>query len=92
MLESSKSAAMCKAGGKSVGKCELRKAFRKGKLEGEAGEDVKEEEEEVVKTEDNKENVQEDVKEEWESGQEDYVHGMETGKSKGGKKKARGRK
>ncbi|ETN43587.1 uncharacterized protein HMPREF1541_02746 [Cyphellophora europaea CBS 101466] len=42
----------CRAGGKSVGKCELRKAFRKGKLEGEAGEGVKEEEQEVVKEED----------------------------------------
>lgn len=41
----------CRAGGKSVGKCELRKAFRKGKLEGEAGEDVKEEEEETMKKE-----------------------------------------
>lgn len=45
----------CKAGGKSVGKCELRKAFRKGKLDGEAGEDVKEEEEEKVKVEDDDE-------------------------------------
>ena len=36
----------CKAGGKNTGKCELRKAFRKGKLEGEAGDEVKEEEEE----------------------------------------------
>ena len=34
----------CKAGGKSLGKCELRKAFAKGKLEGEAGEKVKKEE------------------------------------------------
>lgn len=42
----------CKAGGKNLGKCELRKAFRKGKLEGEAGEEVKEEEEEMVKEED----------------------------------------
>lgn len=37
----------CRAGGRNTGKCELRKAFRKGKLAGEAGEDVKEEEEEV---------------------------------------------
>lgn len=89
----------CKAGGKSVGKCELRKAFRQGKLKGEAGEDLKEEEEEVVKEEegedgdeDDKENVKE---EEWESGQEDYVHGMQGGKSKGkggDKKKTKGRK
>lgn len=82
----------CKAGGKSVGKCELRKAFRQGKLKGEAGEDVKEEEEEVVKDEDDKENIEEDVKEEWESGQEDYVHGMQSKKSNAGKKKAKGRK
>ena len=33
----------CRAGGKSVGKCELRKAFAKGKLKGDAGEDVKQE-------------------------------------------------
>ena len=43
----------CRAGGKNLGKCELRKAFKKGKLAGEAGEDVKEEEEKKdVKTED----------------------------------------
>lgn len=42
----------CRAGGKSTGKCELRKAFRKGKLHGEAGEEVKQEEEAVVKNED----------------------------------------
>lgn len=41
----------CRAGGKSLGKCELRKAFRKGKLQGEAGEEVKEEEEDAVKEE-----------------------------------------
>jgi endonuclease III len=42
----------CRAGGKSIGKCELRKAFRKGKLDGEAGMDVKEEEEKHFKDED----------------------------------------
>jgi endonuclease III len=42
----------CKAGGKNLGKCELRKAFRQKKMEGEAGEDVKMEEIEVVKQED----------------------------------------
>lgn len=41
----------CRAGGKSLGKCELRKAFRKGKLQGDAGEEVKEEEEDAVKEE-----------------------------------------
>ncbi|KEY64876.1 hypothetical protein S7711_03869 [Stachybotrys chartarum IBT 7711] len=41
----------CKAGGRSVGKCELRRAFRKGKMQGEAGEEVKKEEEEVVEEE-----------------------------------------
>ncbi|KAL2211803.1 base excision DNA repair protein [Sarocladium strictum] len=41
----------CKAGGKNLGKCELRKAFRKGKVKGEAGEDVKKEEIEEIKKE-----------------------------------------
>lgn len=41
----------CKAGGKSVGKCELRKAFRKGKVKGEAGDEVKEEELQQIKKE-----------------------------------------
>lgn len=41
----------CRAGGKNLGKCELRKAFRKGKLEGEAGDEVKEEEVDQVKKE-----------------------------------------
>lgn len=41
----------CRAGGKSIGKCELRKAFRKGKLDGEAGEEIKEDEEAKVKHE-----------------------------------------
>ncbi|CAN8106542.1 unnamed protein product [Discula destructiva] len=41
----------CRAGGKSTGKCELRKAFRKGKLQGDAGDDAKSEEEAVVKEE-----------------------------------------
>ncbi|KAJ1325190.1 endonuclease III [Microdochium nivale] len=36
----------CKAGGRSAGKCELRRAFRGAKLKGEAGEAIKEEEEE----------------------------------------------
>ncbi|KIV83188.1 hypothetical protein PV11_05238 [Exophiala sideris] len=38
----------CKAGGKNLGKCELRKAFRSAKIKGEAGEDVKMEEVETV--------------------------------------------
>lgn len=41
----------CRAGGKNLGKCELRKAFRKGKIEGEAGEDVKKEELDEIKKE-----------------------------------------
>ncbi|KAK5958178.1 hypothetical protein OHC33_000019 [Knufia fluminis] len=74
----------CKAGGKSVGKCELRKAFKQKKLESEAGEDAKEEEEEEIKQEGDD---FEDVKEEsgLESGQEEYVHGMEGEKRKGNK-------
>lgn len=41
-----KQCAECRAGGKNLGQCALRNAFRKGKLKGEAGEDIKEEEEE----------------------------------------------
>lgn len=81
----------CKAGGRSLGKCELRKAFRKGKLQGEAGEDVKEEEEEQVKKEEDGAEDDEEVKDvkqedDYDSeGQKEYVHGMQGGK-KGGKK------
>lgn len=81
----------CKAGGKSVGKCELRKAFRHGKLEGEAGEGSKQEEKEVVKQEDKDVEEDEDVQEGWESGQDEYMHGMQVGKSKNSKK-TKGRK
>ncbi|KAL1594355.1 hypothetical protein SLS60_010115 [Paraconiothyrium brasiliense] len=42
----------CKAGGKNLGQCELRKAFRQSKIKGEAGEDIKEEELEQAKKED----------------------------------------
>ncbi|KAJ9623311.1 hypothetical protein H2204_011217 [Knufia peltigerae] len=45
----------CKAGGKNLGKCELRKAFRNAKVKGEAGEDVKEEEVEEIKMEEDEE-------------------------------------
>lgn len=41
----------CKAGGRNTGQCELRKAFRQGKIKGEAGEEVKEEEVEEMKEE-----------------------------------------
>jgi endonuclease III len=41
----------CRAGGKNLGKCELRMAFRKGKVQGEAGEHVQEEEMEHIKQE-----------------------------------------
>ena len=42
----------CRAGGKNSGNCELRRAFRQGKIKGEAGLDVKEEEEaQMVKEE-----------------------------------------
>jgi endonuclease-3 len=52
----------CKAGGKNTGKCELRKAFRQGKIKGEAGEDVKEEEEREIKQENKKGSKQGKVK------------------------------
>jgi endonuclease III len=41
----------CRAGGKNLGKCELRKAFRQGKIKGEAGNEIKEEEFEAIKEE-----------------------------------------
>jgi len=92
MVSHGKKCEECKAGGKSVGKCALRKAFRKGKLEGDAGDDVKEEEEEEVKEEGGD---PEEIKEEegMESGQEEYVHGMEDGKGKKqASKKTKGKK
>ncbi|KIW14786.1 hypothetical protein PV08_07571 [Exophiala spinifera] len=41
----------CRAGGKNLGKCELRKAFRNAKVKGEAGEDAKQEEVDAIKWE-----------------------------------------
>jgi endonuclease III len=41
----------CKAGGKNLGKCKLRKAFRESKVKGEAGQQVKDEELEAIKEE-----------------------------------------
>lgn len=93
MVSHGKKCEECKAGGKSIGKCALRKAFRKGKLEGDAGDDIKDEEEEEVKQEGGD---PEDIKEEdgMESGQEDYVHGMEggMGKKQSSKKTTKGKK
>lgn len=51
----------CRAGGRNLGKCELRKAFRKGKLRGEAGQDVKEEEEEEGDEKEEASSVKEEV-------------------------------
>ena len=51
MVSHGKQCDECKAGGKNLGNCELRKAFRKGKVEGQAGEDVKEEEVDQIKQE-----------------------------------------
>ncbi|KAI0454225.1 DNA glycosylase [Xylaria acuta] len=55
MVRHGKDCAECRAGGKSLGRCELRKAFRKGKMEGEAGEEVKEEEGLQIKAEEEEE-------------------------------------
>lgn len=83
MVGHGKKCGECKAGGKSVGKCELRKAFRQKKLEGEAGEIAKEEEEQKVN--DEGEHLKGGKKEEdTESGQEDYVHAMQGGKRRRG--------
>ncbi|KAI0121353.1 base excision DNA repair protein [Xylariales sp. AK1849] len=51
IIKHGKSCEECKAGGKSLGKCELRKAFRGGKVKGDAGEDVKMEEIQEIKEE-----------------------------------------
>ncbi|RYC53841.1 hypothetical protein CHU98_g12368, partial [Xylaria longipes] len=51
MVRHGKDCAECRAGGKRLGRCELRKAFRKGKMDGEAGEEVKKEEDRQVKAE-----------------------------------------
>ncbi|KEF55044.1 uncharacterized protein A1O9_08697 [Exophiala aquamarina CBS 119918] len=45
----------CKAGGKNLGACELRKAFRERKIKGEAGQEVKHEEVQAVKKEESEE-------------------------------------
>ncbi|KAK5996014.1 Putative DNA glycosylase [Cladobotryum mycophilum] len=42
----------CKAGGKNLGKCALRRAFREGRIKGKAGEEMKQEELEHIKKED----------------------------------------
>jgi endonuclease-3 len=42
----------CKAGGKNSGKCDLRKAFRQGKIKAEDGEETKQEEPQQLKDED----------------------------------------
>ncbi|OAL36706.1 hypothetical protein AYO20_04038 [Fonsecaea nubica] len=46
----------CRAGGKNLGKCELRKAFRQKKMQGEAGEEAQQEERDRVKKEEEAEN------------------------------------
>ncbi|KAI1495991.1 base excision DNA repair protein [Biscogniauxia marginata] len=71
MIKHGKSCEECKAGGKKLGKCELRKAFRRGKVEGRAGNDVNEEEMENIKEEED-----EDVKIKEEDGI-DLAHAVE---------------
>ena len=52
----------CRAGGKNLGKCELRRAFRSGKVAGDAGEDGKTDDEvEAIKHEDPDVKVKGDV-------------------------------
>ncbi|KAI1486242.1 base excision DNA repair protein [Biscogniauxia mediterranea] len=55
LIKHGKTCEECRAGGKNLGKCELRRAFRRGKVEGLAGEEVKEEEEEKIKEEEEEE-------------------------------------
>ncbi|KAI1183239.1 DNA glycosylase [Nemania serpens] len=52
MVEHGKRCGECRAGGKNLGRCELRKAFRKGVIMGTAGEEVGEEVVRQIKTED----------------------------------------
>ncbi|PFH61719.1 hypothetical protein XA68_16440 [Ophiocordyceps unilateralis] len=61
LINHGKRCAECRAGGKSLGRCELRKAFRQGRLEGKAGEDIKEEEMEAVKQEEALNEVKEEA-------------------------------
>ncbi|KAK7920031.1 hypothetical protein PG985_008053 [Apiospora marii] len=51
LIRHGKDCAECKAGGRSTGKCELRRAFRGAKVDGEVGEELREEEIEEVKEE-----------------------------------------
>ncbi|KAK8040072.1 hypothetical protein PG993_008483 [Apiospora rasikravindrae] len=51
LIRHGKACAECKAGGRSLGKCELRRAFRGAKVDGEVGEELKGEEIEHVKEE-----------------------------------------
>ncbi|KAI1272122.1 DNA glycosylase [Xylaria sp. FL0933] len=72
LIKHGKECEECRAGGKNLGRCALRKAFRKGKMEGRAGEEVKREEEEREQQEEEEEGVEEeeeDQKKEEEEGQ-----------------------
>ncbi|KAI1193361.1 DNA glycosylase [Nemania serpens] len=51
MVRHGKDCGECRAGGRSLGRCELRKAFRKGAIMGAAGEAVREEEARQIKAE-----------------------------------------
>lgn len=51
LIRHGKACAECKAGGRSTGKCELRRAFRGAKVDGEVGEELMKEEIEEVKGE-----------------------------------------
>ncbi|KAI0803671.1 DNA glycosylase [Xylaria sp. FL0064] len=64
LIKHGKECEECRAGGKNLGRCALRKAFRKGKIEGRAGSEVKREEEEQEQQEDEEEKEVEEKKEE----------------------------
>ncbi|KAI1636626.1 DNA glycosylase [Biscogniauxia mediterranea] len=65
LIKHGKTCEECRAGGKNLGKCELRRAFRRGKVEGLAGEEVKEEEEEEEeKIKEEEEKIKEEEEEE----------------------------
>ncbi|KAI1120869.1 DNA glycosylase [Nemania abortiva] len=61
LVRHGKECAECRAGGKNLGRCELRRAFRKGKVMGEAGEEAQGDEARQIKAEEEEEEDDDDV-------------------------------
>ncbi|KAI1348120.1 DNA glycosylase [Xylaria sp. FL0043] len=75
LIKHGKECEECRAGGKNLGRCALRRAFRKGKIEGRAGSEVKREEEEHEQQEE-EEQVEEAKEEEEGQKEEDEEEGQ----------------